>query len=136
MKNTWQISLTVLFLSLIVSLIVMFFIKTCGSCLVFSIIVVYFIILITFGVLCYEEANHNIDIDEFDYIGDADTLRTMGTIVFVLAGLSLIVVACTFRRIRTGIMIVKTAATFVNEECQTILVPVFMFVSIVIVLIT
>ena len=55
----------------------------------------------------------------------------MGTIVFVLAGLSLVVVLCTFRRIRTGIMIVKTAATFVNEECQTILVPVFMFAAIV-----
>ena len=53
-KNTWQISLTVLFLSLVTSLLVMFFIKVCGSCLVFSIIVLYFIILITFGVLCYE----------------------------------------------------------------------------------
>lgn len=96
-----------------------------------SVIVGYFVILIGFGILCLEQASNSIDVIGLDQIGDADTLRTMAYILFGLAGISLIVVFCTFHKIRVGIMIIKTSASFVQEECQTILVPVFMFGAIV-----
>lgn len=109
----------------------MFFIKICGGCLVISVIVGYFAILIGFGVICLEQANHSIDIAGLDQIGDAETLKTMAIILFVLAGLSLVVVLCTFHKIKVGIMIIKTTASFVQGSCQIILVPVCMFLAIV-----
>lgn len=115
LKNTWQISLAMLFMALIASLLMMFFIKVCGGCLVISVIVAYFAVLIGFGVICLEQANHSIDIAGLDQIGDAETLKTMAIILFVIAGISLIVVLCTFHKIRVGIMIIKTTANFVQE---------------------
>lgn len=53
LEATWPIALAVLFMALVSSLLLMCFVQQCGSCLVIFIIVLYFCLLIAFGVVCF-----------------------------------------------------------------------------------
>ena len=52
LQHTWPISLSVLFMTFLLSVGLMFFIRACGGCLVISVIVLYFVLIIAFGVVC------------------------------------------------------------------------------------
>jgi hypothetical protein len=53
LHTSWPIALAVLFMSLAVSIIFLFFIRACGGCLVWTVIVLYFAVIITFGVVAF-----------------------------------------------------------------------------------
>jgi len=65
LKATWKISLISIFASLAFSLVLLAFIRTCGSCMVFIIIGLYLMGLIGLGVGCMVEANNNSEIAEW-----------------------------------------------------------------------
>lgn len=52
LKTTWPISLMTIFMALILSLLLLFFIRACGGCLVVTVIVLYFATIVAFGVVC------------------------------------------------------------------------------------
>jgi amino acid transporter len=66
LQATWPISLATLFIALFVSIVLMLMIRALGRCLVFTIIALYFVILVLFGVLCFETADDRIKIEGFD----------------------------------------------------------------------
>jgi hypothetical protein len=53
MNKSWPILLSTLFLTLIVSIVFLFFIRTCGGCIIFTVIFLYFAVLIGFGVVAF-----------------------------------------------------------------------------------
>lgn len=63
LQHTWQISLSVVFITLILSVILMFFIRACGGCMVVTVIILYFGALITLGVILLEASYGKIDLD-------------------------------------------------------------------------
>lgn len=115
LEHTWPVSLTVLFAGLILSLALMFLIRCCGGCLVITVIILYFAAIITFGVVCLETADNNLDIPGIDDIANPDWLRTIAYICFGIAGISFIILLCTIRKIKIGIMVIKTTAEFTQE---------------------
>lgn len=119
-------------MTLILSIILLFFIRACGGCLVISVIVLYFAAIISFAVVFLLTAQKKIDIQVLDNIHDSQLLKTISYVAFAIAGISLLVLICCIRKVRIGIMVIKTTADFTREQCQTILVPVFMFIAIAI----
>jgi hypothetical protein len=65
LKSTWPISLALVFISFVVSLILLLLIRWCGGCLVISVIVGYFAVIITFAVLCLLSAEGKIKVPSF-----------------------------------------------------------------------
>jgi hypothetical protein len=53
LRISWPITLAVLFMSLLVSILFLFFIRACGGCLVWTVIMLYFAVIITFGVVAF-----------------------------------------------------------------------------------
>ena len=131
LQHTWPISLAIIFATFILSILLMFFIRACGGCLVISVIILYFGLIIAFGVVCLETAKGNIHIEGLDNLQDPELLETIAIVSFVVAGISFLVLLCSVRKIKIGIRVLKTTAEFTQEECQTILVPIFMFIAIV-----
>lgn len=132
LKTTWPISLSIIFLTLILSIILLFCIQVCGGFLVISVIVLYFIAIIAFGIVFLLTAQKKIDVPLIDTIQDPAVMRIISYIAFGIAAISFIVLICCIRKVRIGIMVIKTTADFTREQCQTILVPVFMFIAIAI----
>ena len=74
LQHTWPISLTVIFATFILSIALMFFIRACGGCLVVSVIILYFGLIIAFGVVCLETSYGNIHIQGLDNLQDPELL--------------------------------------------------------------
>lgn len=53
LQTTWPIALSVLFMALVVSIVFLFFIRACGGCLVWTVILLYFAVIISFGVVAF-----------------------------------------------------------------------------------
>lgn len=109
MKATWPISLSIIFLTLILSLLLLFFIRACGGCLVISVIALYFVAIVSFGVVCLMSSEGKIDITVING-QDPKVMRTIAIAAFVIAGISFLVLICSLRKIRIGIMVIKTTA--------------------------
>ena len=62
LQRTWPISLSVIFMTFIVSILMMFFVRACGGCMVISVIILYFILIISFGVVCLEASKGKIEL--------------------------------------------------------------------------
>jgi predicted RND superfamily exporter protein len=70
LQTTWPIALSVLFMALIISILFLFFIQAFGGCLVWTVIVLYFGVIISFGVVSYLAADHKIVINGIDQLND------------------------------------------------------------------
>jgi hypothetical protein len=97
-------------MTLILSLILLFFIRACGGCLVISTIILYFGAIIAFGVVCLLGAQGKININAIGH--DQSLMHTIAIVAFVIAGISFLILLCSFRKIRIGIMVIKTTAKF------------------------
>lgn len=53
LHNTWPIALSVLFMALIVSIVFLLFLRACGGCIVWTVILLYFMLIISFGVVAF-----------------------------------------------------------------------------------
>ena len=70
LQHTWPISLAIIFATFLLSIMLMFFIRACGGCLVVSVIILYFGLIIAFGVVCLETSKGHIHIDGLDNLQD------------------------------------------------------------------
>ena len=61
LKSTWKISLISIFAALVLSVVLLAFIRTCGSCIVFFIVLLYILGIIGLGVGCMVVANNGIE---------------------------------------------------------------------------
>ncbi len=98
--------------------------------MVITTIILYFAAIITFGVIALLCAEGKINIVVVSAIQDVSVMKFIAIVAFVIAGISFIVLICSIRKIKIGIMVIRTTAIFTQQECQTILVPVFMFITI------
>lgn len=114
-------------MALILSLLVLFFIRACGGCVVIGLIVLKYVVLVVFGVVAFEGAKNNINID----INDPSLLYAIAYICWGIAVLSFLILMCKWRQVKIAINIIKAAAEFTREEPQAILVPVIIFIFIV-----
>ena len=64
LEHTWPISLSIIFISLIISVLVMLFIRTCGGCIVISVIVLYFSALTALGIILMLASYDRLDIGD------------------------------------------------------------------------
>ena len=64
-KSSWKISLISLFAALVLSIILLVFIRTCGKCIVISILVLYLGVLIGLGAVCMKASKEGISIDGY-----------------------------------------------------------------------
>lgn len=94
------------------SILLLFFVRACGGCLVVTVIILYFGVLIAFAVVCLETANNRIEIAGLDDLQDPELLRIISYITFGVAGISLIVLLCCIRKVKIGIMVIRTTAEF------------------------
>lgn len=62
LQHTWPISLATIFTTFFLSIVLMFFIRACGGCLVISVIILYFALIIAFGVVAISASKGQIDI--------------------------------------------------------------------------
>ena len=53
MNKSWPILLMVLFMTLIISIVFLFFIRKCGGFIIFTVIFLYFVIIIGFGIVAF-----------------------------------------------------------------------------------
>lgn len=110
LKSTWPISLSMFFMTLIMSMILLFAVRACGGCIVVTVIFLYFAVLVAFGVVCLETANNKIQVPGLDKLQDPELLRIISYISFGISGLSLLIMLCCIRKIKIGIMVIKTTA--------------------------
>jgi hypothetical protein len=117
-------------MALIVSIIFLFFIRACGGCLIWTVIVLYFAVIISFGVVAFLAAENKIDINGIEKLNDPQLLRTIAYVCWGVAAVSLLVLLCSISKLRIATAVIKTTAEFTQDKCQTILVPVFMFLAV------
>ena len=65
-KATWKVSLLALFAALLISVLVLFVIRTFGGCIVLSILLLYFVALIGLGAACMIHAGQNSTIAGYE----------------------------------------------------------------------
>jgi hypothetical protein len=110
LRISWPITLAVLFMSLLVSILFLFFIRACGGCLVWTVIMLYFAVIITFGVVAFLTAENKITINGIDQLNDPNLLRTIAYVCWGVAAVSLLVLLCSIRKIRIATAVIKTTA--------------------------
>ena len=66
MKSSWKISLISLFAALLLSIVLLVFIRACGKCIVISILVLYLGILIGLGFVCMKASKEGIAIEGYE----------------------------------------------------------------------
>lgn len=54
----------------------------------------------------------------------------MAIIAFTIAGISLLILLCSIKKIKIGILVIKLTAEFTRQEFQTVFVPIVMFIVI------
>lgn len=64
-------------------------------------------------------------------MNDPQLLRIIAYCCWGLAALSLLLLLCSLNKVRIATTVIKTTAEFTRQQCQTILVPIFMFIAIV-----
>jgi hypothetical protein len=57
-------------MTLFVSIIFLFFIRACGGCLVWTVILLYFGVIISFGVVAFLASENKIDINDLNQLND------------------------------------------------------------------
>lgn len=110
MNKTWPIALAVLFMTLIVSIMFLFFVRACGGCLVWTVIFMYFTVIITFGIVAFLTASNVIVINGIDQLNDPDLLRNIAYCCWGLAGISFLILICSIKKIRIATTVIKTTA--------------------------
>lgn len=123
--------LVILFIALILSIIVMLLIRACGGCLIWSLIVIYFLTLTIFGFVCFFQSPHYTSTTINPFKNSTD-LKNIAYVCWSIDVASFLIFLCVYKKIKVGIYVIKLTADFTREECQTILVPFIMFISIVI----
>ena len=132
LKATWKLSVVAVCASLILSLLLLSLIRTCGSCIVFIVIFLYVAGLIGLGVGCMVVANDGIQIEGYEEWTNPEMLRIAAYVCWGVAGISIIALCCSIKKIRVAAAVIKAAAEFTRQECKIIIVPIFMFLAIVI----
>lgn len=128
-EQTWEISLAVAGIAFVASIVLLLLIRLLAGCIVWSIIILYFIILIVLGIFCISKAQGDMS-DLPKQLQSKELLQIIGGICLGVAGISLLVFFCIFNKIRRAVAIMKAASDFVREQCLIILLPIVKFIII------
>lgn len=79
------------------------------------VILLYFASIISLGVVFLLTGHGKIDIQVLDHLEDKALLNTIAYVAFAIAGISLLVLLCSIRKIKIGIMVIKTTAEFTQQ---------------------
>lgn len=110
MNKSWPILLMVLFMTLIVSIIFLFFIRKCAGFIIFTVILLYFAVIIGFGIVTFLASQNVIVINGIDQLTSPDLLKIISYSCWSVAVISFLVLICTLSKIRIAIAIIKTSA--------------------------
>jgi hypothetical protein len=116
--GSWPLILVTAGWSLILSVVLLCFLRKCGGCIIWASIALYFLSLVGFGV-----ASFVIGL----YQPDPVLSQVVAYICWSVAALSLLLLLCTFKRIRTAAAIIKTAADYAEQRLDSFLVPLLGF---------
>lgn len=108
LKVTWKISLISLFAALVLSIVLLTFIRTCGSCIVFIVILLYIGGLIGLGIGCMSVANNGLE--GYEEWNNPEMLRIAAYICWSVAGISILALCCNLNKIRVAAAIIRSAA--------------------------
>lgn len=135
LKATWKISLISVFAALMLSVVLLAFIRTCGSCIVIIVIFLYLLALVGLGFGCLVVSNDGIEgFEEYSEYTNPEMLKAAAYCCWILAGFSLIALCCSIKKIRIAAAVIRSAAEFTRQQCKVILVPLLMFLAIVLLL--
>jgi hypothetical protein len=119
----------------ILAVLVLLLIWLLGGCLVYTIISLYFAGLIALAVVFLLTAQNKIDLPDFLKNSTTSFKYGLAYFLFGVIGISLIILICCIKQIKIGIMVIRLTADFTRQECQSILVPLFMGISIAVFLV-
>jgi hypothetical protein len=112
LHQTWPIAIGVLFMALIVSIMFLFFVRACGGCLVWTVIILYFLLIISFGVVAFLASDDKIVINGLEKLNDPELLKIIAYCCWGVAGISLLILLCSISKIRIATTVIKTTAEF------------------------
>ena len=102
-----------IFSTLVLSIVLLAFIRSCGSCIVFVIILLYLVGLVGLGVGCMVVANEGID--GYEEWTNPEMLRAAAYVCWVVTGLSILTLCCNYKKIRVAAAVIKSAAEFTRQ---------------------
>jgi Mn2+/Fe2+ NRAMP family transporter len=115
LQASWKISLIALFTALVLSIVLLLFIRACGKCIVISIIILYLAALISLGIFCMKASKDGIDIEGYEDWTNPEALEATAYICWTLAGFSIIALCCSLKKLRVAAAILKAAAEFTRQ---------------------
>jgi solute carrier family 44 protein 1 (choline transporter-like protein)/choline transporter-like protein 2/4/5 len=125
-KTVWWVVLIVALIALIVGFIYLLLIRYCAGIFIWTIILLYLIGLLLFGVICYQNATGSeiIEVNNSSIAGfQQSTQKALAYTSFTIFGISLILLLCLFSRIKLAIAVLKCAAQFVETVPSVLFVP-------------
>lgn len=125
-SKTWPISLFVCILALLFSIMAMYLIKWFAACLVWSGLVLYISLLITAGFLLFFGGRGDFSNSRFANTSSG-WMEALAYTAWSIAAVSLLLLACYFKRIHLAVAVIKAAADFTRDVCEAVLVPIAMF---------
>lgn len=146
-KATWILLLVAAAVAFILGLVTMVMMKCCAPLLVWGIILFYLVVLVAGGFLFYFKSTGTYEIDSLDFINNQLTdnekalmglfiflityfyifLKGMAIALWVIAGVSFILIFCLFNRIRLAIAVMEEASNYIRDVTSAFFVPIIMF---------
>jgi hypothetical protein len=117
-------------IAILLSLIVILFIRLTASCFIYLLIFATIVALILFGVYLFMMPSL-AEPGEEPLINDNTTRILVGIAVLLLAVLITIMVCCVRKRLSLASSIIKVSATFVTANCSIVFLPILLFVIMV-----
>ncbi len=108
LKATWKISIISVFAALMLSVVLLAFIRTCGSCIVIIVIFVYLLALVGLGFGCFVVSNEGFE--GYEEYTNPEMLKASAYCCWILAGFSLIALCCSYKKIRIAAAVIRAAA--------------------------
>lgn len=115
LMSSWKISIISLFTALLLSIILLLFIRAFGQCIVVSIILLYLAILIGLGIACMKASKDGIGIEGYEDWTNPQVLEAAAYICWTIAGFSFLAICCSLRKLRVASAIIKAAAEFTRQ---------------------
>lgn len=89
-------------------MVLLVFIRVFGSCIVVSVILLYLVGLVLLGVGCHVAARDGIE--GYDEYANPELLQTAAYICWGAAGISLLLLLCSIKKIRIAAAVIRTSA--------------------------
>lgn len=128
-KESWWVFLVMVIIALVICFLWYWITKYCASVMISIMLIGSLAALILFGVFSWNkykelsnESNYNQD--------TANTYKNTAIVLWILAGVFLLLILCLLGRIRLGARLIEASADFITDQPIVMLVPVIFAVKI------